>query len=178
MYLMYVDESGDSGLINSPTRFFVLSAIIIHEVNWRSFLDDFIGFRRSLKQTKGIKINEEIHASHFINSPGSLVRIKRNDRLDILKQCLDWLSSKPIVSVITISVDKQRYSGDVFELAWSRLIQRFENTIQHGNFPGPKNADERGLILPDNTEGKKLTILLRKMRHFNPENALENLFRA
>ena len=31
MYLMYIDESGDTGTNNSPTQYFVLSAIVIHE---------------------------------------------------------------------------------------------------------------------------------------------------
>jgi hypothetical protein len=28
MFLMYVDESGDPGLINSPTRYYVLSGLV------------------------------------------------------------------------------------------------------------------------------------------------------
>ena len=32
MYLMYVDESGDSGLVNSPTRYFVLTGMVVHEL--------------------------------------------------------------------------------------------------------------------------------------------------
>ncbi len=31
---MYVDESGDMGLVNSPTRFFVLSGVVIHEMRF------------------------------------------------------------------------------------------------------------------------------------------------
>ena len=42
MYLMYVDESGDTGLVNSPTAYFVLSGIIVHESNWRQFLNHLV----------------------------------------------------------------------------------------------------------------------------------------
>lgn len=31
MYLMYVDESGDSGTINSLSDFFILSGLIMHD---------------------------------------------------------------------------------------------------------------------------------------------------
>lgn len=165
---MYVDESGDSGITNSPTRYFLLSAIIIHELRWRVLLDELIEFRQHLRLTKGLKLREEIHATHFINNPGSLVRIKRNDRLDIMKQCIDWTSTRKELSVITVSVDKQYKQEDVFNLGWERLIQRFENTIKYHNFPGISNPDERGLLLPDNTDGLKLRTLLRKMRRFNP----------
>jgi hypothetical protein len=89
MYLMYVDESGDIGLPpGSPTRFFILSAIVIHEMKWREILNDLVHFRQMLKITKGLKIREEIHCVDFISRPGPLVRIARNDRLDIIKNAL------------------------------------------------------------------------------------------
>jgi hypothetical protein len=72
MYLMYVDESGDIGLPpSSPTRYFILSAIVIHELRWRSTLKELVLFRQELKKSKGLKIREEIHCTHFINKPGS-----------------------------------------------------------------------------------------------------------
>ena len=49
MYLMYVDESGDIGITNSPTRYFLLSGLIIHELRWRQFIDDIISLRKSFK---------------------------------------------------------------------------------------------------------------------------------
>jgi hypothetical protein len=53
-------------------------------------------------------------------------------------------------------------------LAWKALLQRFENTIEHRNFPGPANPDERGMIFPDHTDNKKLRQLSRQMRRYNP----------
>lgn len=171
MYLMYIDESGDPGLHSgSPTDYFILTGIIFHELKWRPILDDLIQFRRRLRTATTLKLREEIHSVKFISSPGALMRIKRNDRLDILKQCLDWVANQPDINIITVSVHKvgKPHGYDVFNNAWEALIQRFENTIRHYNFPGPKNPDDRGLILPDNTNGEKLTKLLRRMRRFNP----------
>ena len=164
---MYVDESGDVGLNNSPTRYFVLSAIVVHELRWRRTLDSLVAFRKMLRDKKGLKLREEIHCNEFINKPGPLIRIKRNDRLDIIKKSVDWLNSQPDINVFSIVVDKQNRTDDIFELAWNILAMRFENTIRHNNFSGPKNSDERGMILSDNTEGEKLRKLIRKMRHFN-----------
>lgn len=171
MYLMYVDESGDSGDIaaGSPTKYFILSAIIFHESRWNSLLLDLINFRRNIKNTKGLKLREEIHSSDFINKPGKLKRIKRNDRLDILKKVIDWIASKNEINVITVVVDKSRHNGNIFEMAWERLIQRFENTIQHNNFPDSiPGHSQKGFIIPDNTDNKKLKALIRRMRRFNP----------
>lgn len=170
MFLMYVDESGDSGTVNSPTRYFVLSGLVIHELRWMTYLDQLIDFRRDLRLTYGLKLRDEIHASAFINNPKSLARIKRNDRLTILRLFADKLASMTEFNVINIVVDKHAKpaSYDPFDAAWKALIQRFENTISHRNFPGPINADERGMLIPDATDDKKLTTLIRKMRRYNP----------
>jgi len=168
MYLLYSDESGDPGVKNSPVRYFILSGIIIHELRWKEVLYSLIEFRRLLRETKGLKLREEIHAESFINKPGKLKRIKRNDRLDILKKCLDWAASQPDLNVITVCIDKSKRNENVFDLAWRTFIQRFENTLSNNNFRGPRNPDDRGIILSDNTDGIKLTKLLRKMRRYNP----------
>jgi hypothetical protein len=170
MYLMYIDESGDSGFTNSPTRYFVLSGLVVHELRWHSYLDQLIAFRRRMRDAFGLKLREEIHASAFINAPGNLVRIRRQDRLAILRHFSDEIASMADVNLINVVVDKQGKSPtyDVFEMAWKALIQRLDNTISRRNFRGPVNADERGMLFPDYTDNKKLTQLLRRMRRFNP----------
>jgi len=165
---MYVDESGDCGINNSPTKYFVLTGLVIHELRWQSMLNEQIVFRKYLKNITGLKLREEIHAAEMINNPGELIRIKRNIRLDILKKCIDWLALQRDCNIISIRVDKQGKSRDIFELAWTALIQRFENTISHRNFQGPQNADDKGLLLPDKTDEKKLRLIIRRMRRYNP----------
>jgi hypothetical protein len=171
MYVMYVDESGDCGLENSPTRYFVLSGLVMHELRWRSHLERLIEFRRRMRLRYGLKLREEIHSVRFISRrPGDLARIAKHDRLAILRNLLAEMSQMPDISIINIVVDKQGKGPayDVFQSAWRALIQRFENTIRNRNFPGPANSDERGMIFPDRTDDAKLTKLLRRMRRYNP----------
>jgi hypothetical protein len=112
-------------------------------------------------------MKEEIHASVFLSGRVLLKNdIKRNDRLDILKKCIDWLGSRNDISIISIRVDKANHA-DPFERAWQLLVQRFENTLLHKNFPGPFNND-CGMIFSDNTNGGKLVKLIRQMRRYNP----------
>jgi hypothetical protein len=85
MFLMYVDESGDPGLNNSNSKYFALSGLVLHELRWQVFMDQIIQFRQRMKSAFGLKLREEIHAAHFINRPGNLARIHRNDRLTILR---------------------------------------------------------------------------------------------
>jgi hypothetical protein len=171
MYLMYVDESGDTGLgPAAPTRFFVLSGVVVHELRWKPFVDELVAFRRDLKTRFGLKLREEIHAAHFLTRPGEVVRIPKHQRLEILRLYADFLAGFPDIAVINVVVDKGNKAPgyQVFENAWQALIQRFENTISHRNFPGPKHPDERGMLFPDATDQKKLNALMRRMRVYNP----------
>jgi hypothetical protein len=167
---MYVDESGDDGLHNSPTDFYILSALIMHELRWRDCVGRVYDFRKRMKAKFGLRIREEIHAAHMISRPGPLGRIRKNDRLAILRHFVDEIAELPDVCAINVVVDKRaRNAGDdVFSLAWRALIQRFENTISYRNFRGPANPDERGIIFPDETNMKKLRGLVRRMRYYNP----------
>jgi len=170
MYLMYVDESGDCGLIDSPTRYFVLSGIVLHELRWHQCLDQIHAYRQRMRHGFGLKLREEIHAAAMLTRPGKLVRIQRNDRLTIIRAFADELASMTDLNVINIIVDKQGKAAgyDVFLHAWRALLQRFANTMTYRNFPGPRNADERGMVLADYTDTLKLTRLVRQLRRYNP----------
>lgn len=86
---MYVDESGDPGKINSPTNFYILSAVILHESYWLAFLNEAIEVRRELKKTKGLLMKEELHAADFVTKRIKLRSgVPRNERMDILKKCI------------------------------------------------------------------------------------------
>ena len=166
MYLMYVDESGDPGLHNSPTRYFALSGLVVHESEWRNFIDTLINFKKILNSAYGLPIRTEIHASDYINK--SLYGIQRHSRLAILRNFIDEIAKMRFVSITNIIVNKSNKgpSYDVLESAWKILFQRFENTLNHGNFPGGFRNDF-GLVLTDNTDGHKLTRLMRKMAVHN-----------
>lgn len=174
---MYVDESGDVGMpydpaqiSPTPTRYFALSGLVVHELSWQASLASTIDFRRRIRQSFGIRLTEELHSANLLTKPGSLVKIPKHDRLTILRHYADELANQNGVSIISVVVDKldKKPSYDPFLQAWTVLIQRFENTMKHRNFPGPQNSDERGIVVPDATDVKKLRSLTRKMRRYNP----------
>jgi len=164
MYLLYVDESGDVGIQNSPTKYFVLSAIIVHESTWRKTLDQLVVFRKQLRETKGLKLREEIHCTELINKPKELVRIKRNDRLDIIKKCIDWLNNQENIKIFSIVKYKTNPNEDVFDRTWFQLLYTFEKHLKS------EQLKEKGIILSDNTDGEKLRNLIRKQRHEKNNN--------
>lgn len=177
MYIMYVDESGDTGMPFNPTsnqttpsRYFILSALVIHESFWLETLDLMVEFRRRMNTHYGLKMRHEIHASHFINKPGPLVVIPRNERLSILRHFIEEMARHEYFNCINVVVDKQGKNPalDVFEFAWKVLIQRFETTLAYGHFKGSKNSSDCGMIFPDQTDVKRLKLLIRRLRRYNP----------
>lgn len=175
---MYVDESGDTGVNNSPTRYYILSGLILHETAWKEVLDELIAFRKVLRESYNLKLREEIHSTNFINNPGKLFRIKRNTRIHIMKKCIDWVSENNCLNVISVIKEKQINETPeiIFERTWQALIQRFENTIENRNFRGPRNKTDKGMIISDKTHDTQVIGLLRKMRHFNPVPNMETKY--
>lgn len=164
---MYVDESGDTGLEGSPTRYFALSGIVVHERRWRSFMDRLIALRRTLNSVYGLPIRTEIHASEYLRK--AVNGLPKHHRLSILRNTLDELAKTPDISITNVIVDKvgKPAGYDVFQSAWGTLFQRFENTLYYGNYPG-NFRDDYGIVLTDATAGTKLARMVRRMAVFNP----------
>ena len=163
---MYVDDSGDTGLAQSPTAYFGLSGLVVHEYEWRNFINFLIDFRRTLKSVYGLPIRAEIHCYDFMNK--SVFGLQKHERLAVLRNCLDELAKFNSISITNVIVSKQGKNPqfDVFHAAWGTLFQRFENTMINGNFPGGHRNDH-GLIVTDDTSGQNLVRLTRKMAVFN-----------
>lgn len=169
MYIAYVDESGDTGLLNSPSKYFILSALVIHELRWKSAFDSVINFRRNLRTRYGFKVREEIHAAQMIRGNGILANIHKSQRLQILKEVVTFQAGCPDFDIVNIVVDKvgKPPTYDVFDNAWSTLIQRIHNTIQNRNFKNSVNQTDKGIIVADDTDAAKLRKLQRRMMVFN-----------
>lgn len=145
MYLMYADESGDCGMPGdgSPSRLFCLSGLVVHELRWCDTVAELIRFRHWVKQKYGVYLDAEIHAAAMISKPGnvdpSLGKLRKHERLAIIRHFADKIKTLTDVSIINVIVDKRGKVPDkdeVFRWAWYSLFQRFENTIRYGNFPG------------------------------------------
>lgn len=175
MYIMYVDESGDTGLANSSTRYFALSGMTVHESNWRDLLNQLVSFRRTMRTVHGLPLRAEIHSSDYLRSP-PVPGMQKHVRLAILRQFLDELAKSPYIKFTHVIVDKQGKPANypVFDNTWQALIQRFDNTIGYGNFPGAHRGD-KGMVLVDATDGNRLTRLVRKMGVHNPIPGMQGM---
>ena len=170
MYLMYVDESGDTGLDGSPTDHFVLTGFVVHEADWLDYLEGLVAFRRRMGAAFGLPLRAELHSSHLLTRPGALVRIAKNDRLTIIRAFTNEIARLAHARCLCVHVDKTTKDPgyDVFERAWTVLIQGFSNALACGDFPRGTGVRDTGMIFPDDTDQAKLKRLLGRMRRFNP----------
>ena len=67
MYFMYVDESGDTGVNGSNTDYFILSGIVMHELDRKNLFSDFHEFRKQINQKYKFKVRDEFHAVVMVN---------------------------------------------------------------------------------------------------------------
>ena len=175
MYLMYVDECGDSGLQETSSRYFILSAIVLHEAYWTDVHEQIYSLRKQLAVRYDFAVTRELHAGEMIGRTSKkYADIGKLDRLAIFREVLSFEASLSSLRVINVVVDKagKSYGFSPFETAWNALINRFENTIQHGNFPSPYEENkapfcEKGMLIVDETDEVKLRRLIRNMRHNN-----------
>lgn len=168
MYLMYVDESGDTGLAAGGSSHFALTGLIVHESRWRDLVDVLMKFRRTMRDAHNLPVRMEIHASQYLRHP-PVANMLPHVRIAILRNLLDELAQFSDISITGVVIKKtgKPSSYDVFDNAWKILFQRFENTLKNGNFPGAHRSDY-GIVFTDATNGQKLTRLMRRMAVHNP----------
>lgn len=175
MYLMYVDECGDSGMQSGSSRYFILSGMVVHESFWTDTLERVHSMRIDLKSRYGFEVMRELHAGEMIGRTSKKYRdIGKLDRVMMFRDVLSFEATLEKVRIINVVVDKQgkSYGFDAFTTAWDTIINRFENTMEHGNFPSPYGKGrapfaEKGMLIVDETDEMKLRSLIRRMRHGN-----------
>ncbi len=102
------------------------------------------------------------------NSTPPIRGMEKHIGLAISRNLLDELAKINFISITNVIVDKRSktLTYDVFSNAWQALFQRFENTMNYGNFTGAHSSDF-GIVINDNTDGMKLQKMVRKMAVYN-----------
>jgi hypothetical protein len=163
MYLAYLDESGDSGLTNSPTRWFVLSCVLVHHADWLSTLNLLVDLRRDLRSNFQIPTRREIKGIHFKKGKGALKTLgSPGDRLDLYRALLAYQSQNLPIRVFAIAVQKAPAAARSWEprtAAWTFALQRINRFCE-----GEKDS---AMIFPDEGHGFFIRRRIRAMRRFH-----------
>ncbi|MGP1437791.1 MAG: DUF3800 domain-containing protein [Treponema sp.] len=65
-YIVYFDESGDDGLVNSASDDFVLTSLYMDVNDWQNNFDIMQKLRISLKNQFGLHVSQEFHTKDFL----------------------------------------------------------------------------------------------------------------
>lgn len=166
LYLAYTDESGDSGYINSPTKYIVICCILVNEKKWHVTLENIINLRQKLKEKHGIPVRSELKAEHLVYGRGPLkgLQISRRGRIAIYESLLDFESNNLDIQTFAIAIAKDRIKSqsvnDPRARAWAFLMQRLETFCEKCDPP------ERAMLLPDEGHGQMVQRIMRKMRRY------------
>ncbi|MDW8337638.1 MAG: hypothetical protein RMM28_00680, partial [Thermoleophilia bacterium] len=80
MYLVYLDESGDAGVVaGSPTPTYTVACVIVHSNHWVALFEDLLRFRRYLNTNFGLRMREEVKASELVKGGGPWASLPYGD---------------------------------------------------------------------------------------------------
>jgi hypothetical protein len=165
MILAYFDESGDSGvpgLVNTPTNFFVLSCVLIHQDEWLSSLDHLVRLRGQLRTVSGIPARPEIKSSDIRRGRGVLESLHWSParRMDFYRYLMTWqnttLTAAQCFSIVIEKAPAYSRKWEPREAAWTFAIQRLDRLAVEKN--------DKVMIFPDEGHGMFIRRLLRRLR--------------
>jgi uncharacterized protein DUF3800 len=160
MYMVYVDESGDSG--HRGSKSYALGAVIVDDDQWPSVFDDMIDYRRFLRAQFNVPVRAEIKANYLLNNTGTFRKLALSERarfgiyrgLMRLQPKLDLRA----FGVVVKKADLQRRDPgrDPREIAWEYFLQRIERMTT-------KNSTT-AMLMHDEGDANLIRKLARKAR--------------
>ena len=142
MFLVYFDETGDPGSRIGTTPYFIVTALIINEENWRDLFQELKSLRKLLRNEHDIPLNVELKGHHIINAKKKFRRVNNSklgkftkpERLEILRKIVSFLSElNPLLDVQNVCYEKSKLPMDKKErkqLAEARFTRTWEFTLQ------------------------------------------------
>jgi len=168
MYLFYIDDSGDTGLIRngSPTHAYVLGTVVVEDRDWLHTLDEIKDFRHFLKENFGLRQRDELKANYLIHGTGPFRELKfgYEARMRIYKLALSFQKKVDTVHTWAVVIRKDALSedmesSDIRDRAWRLMIERIERYTFYGK--------DTCVVFPDEGNPEFVRGMLRKMRRIN-----------
>lgn len=168
--IVYLDETGDDGIQNSPTDIFVLSSLYMTTEEWQNNYDVIKGFRRSLKEKYGFHVSQEMHTKKFIRNKNPYRDYKWSDatRAEILK-CFIWMMTQLSLSMVNVVIDKTNIATDSYRVLDNALkysIQRIENDSA---------GDWNYILVTDQGRIVPMRKTARAIRAYNPIHSMYDI---
>jgi hypothetical protein len=122
MQIAFVDESGDIGGKGSPTRLFLLCAVVVDHRHWRAANAELRAMRERLEAGLGLRADAEIHASEFLSKHPRHLGLDNRRRYLCVRHILRTLATLPGIRFRRAAVWKGEDPTLTLEAAWSTLL--------------------------------------------------------
>jgi len=162
MYLAYVDDAGDPGLHRSPSRHFVLAAVVVHEKAWNLALDGLIELRVRLRARYRVSSRLRIKTHDFIRGTGPFrgLGLSERRRKRMLQGVFHYQARTLPLRVFAVAINKERARArgweDPAQAAWTFLFQRLHRFAEQ--------KDERTLLITEAELALRTRRLVRQLR--------------
>ena len=163
-HLAYFDESGDAGLVNSPTQYFVLACVLVPEADWLASLDALVALRAGLRTKYAIRTRPEIKSTDIRRGRGPLLglRLSPATRMRLFRGLMIYQARKlPSLRAFAVAIRKASCAArgrEPRETAWQFALQRVDRFC--------RSANSRALLFPDEGHGPFIKRLTRRFRRF------------
>lgn len=141
MHIAYIDESGDLGGARSPTRHFILCAVVVRHEYWAGFNEALHSMRSRLQERHGLRLDAEIHTAQFLGGSELHLGMEIRERFQCIHHALTSVAKLTGVRFARICVEKNA-ADSTMDRAWLRLLAEIDQVSD-----GETTCQARGLIL-------------------------------
>ena len=166
-YIAYFDETGDDGITTKSSSEFVLSSIYMPSEKWQENYDAFKTFRKQIRSSHGLHVNEEMHTMDFLRDrdPYRNYSWTFEEKREILI-CFAKAISSLDLKVVNVIIDKTRIQNKDYPILEKALTYNILNieSCSKGNW--------KYIIISDKGKIHSMQIIARKIRsvHFIPSD--------
>lgn len=171
MYLMYIDESGDTvPLSSNGKKFLVLTGCVIHEKDIQQIEKSIIGIKQKYYQNPDVEIKSNFlrYANPDLteSSPLKLNSKQKYDKLE--REVNEFLTKIPII-LFSVVINKEKYweqypSQNPYDTAYIFLLERFQEYLNIKKSLGISIIDPREGQVEKHFMGEELDRIHNKMR--------------
>ena len=165
--IAFVDESGDVGGIGSPTRHFVLVALVVEHASWAAVNAELSAMRERLHRSLELRLDAEIHASAFLSRQPSHLGLSIRSRFLCAHHMLRTLSVLPGTGFRRVAIAKAAEGRGVFDIAWENLLYGVARIPS----PGESSCPSKGLVVVCDHHGARPYIPSERVRSMLPESS-------
>ncbi len=144
MHIAFVDESGDVGTRGSPTRHFVLVAVVVRHDGWLDARRGVEAMRRRMAALHGLRPDREIHAAQFLGGDTSHCGLDIARRAQCIHHILRTLRDMPQLSLLRHAVRKDDLDAEaLLERAWQGLAAEILGIVRGS----PASCGSQGMVV-------------------------------